>query len=116
MKATSMTICPIWMSAVPLRGQDHAHNSASMPERAKASMITWFARTPSMRAMVKFSAAAAFQGQARALQEQRQRNEHQRGDADVHDGQILNAKAGKTQTAGPAWATSRWIRACSNRA
>ena len=54
-----MTLAPIAMSAVPeLVARINPIAAASMPLMAKASMITPLARTPSMRAMVKFSAAA----------------------------------------------------------
>ena len=59
MKATSMTETPIWMSAVPdCVARMRPMAAASMPDMAKASMMTRLALTPSMRAMVKFSAAA----------------------------------------------------------
>ncbi len=59
MKAISMTLAPMTMFAVPVWApRISAAAPASTPDMAKAVMMTRFARTPSMRTMVKFSAAA----------------------------------------------------------
>jgi hypothetical protein len=59
MKAISMSDAPIWMSTVPVWvARISPVAAASIPLSANAIMITRFARTPSMRAIVKFSAAA----------------------------------------------------------
>ena len=72
MKAISMTFAPIWISAVPVwLPRIRPMAAASAPDSAKAPMMTRFARTPSIRAMVKFSAAARISSPKRV----RRRNE-----------------------------------------
>ena len=59
MKAMSMIDAPIWISSVPVwLPKISAMAPASAPESANAPMMTRLARTPSMRAIEKFSAAA----------------------------------------------------------